>query len=70
MFFRWWGSPLRAAARHGMLPLQCVVVPELVPARAPGGENVRNLLPRVVKLVGMGPTNSQVKVARVRSIHM
>lgn len=70
MFFRWWGSALRAAARHGVLPLQCVVVPDLVPACAPGGENVRKLLPWVMKLVGMGPANSQVRVAHVCSIHM
>lgn len=49
IFFRWWGSPLRAA-RHGVLPLQCVVAPDLVPVCAPGGEKVRNLLPQVVKL--------------------
>lgn len=49
-FFRWWGSPLRAAARHCVLPLQCVVVPGLVPVCAPGGEKVTKLLPWVVKL--------------------
>lgn len=50
MYFRRWGSPLRAAARYGVLPLQCVVVPGAVPASAPGGEKVRKLLPWFAKL--------------------
>jgi len=50
MFFTWWKSSLRAAARRAWLLLQRVVVPGSVMVYATGGEKARELLPWAVKL--------------------